>query len=154
MNVREDFIKNISTGVQAACKGTGLLPSVMIAQGCLESNNGASELSAKYHNYFGMKPGSSWLGPVVNMPTLEYVKGQPQKVTQPFRVYPSAEACFADHVKMLQTVGVYKHAGVFECTTPEAQAKALLKAGYATDPGYSAKLIAIITDNNLKEYDV
>lgn len=151
---RSNFIKSISAGVQLVCKDAKLFPSVMIAQGCLESADGASELSAKYHNYFGMKPGSSWQGAVINLPTLEYSNGQPHKVTQPFRVYPSAEACFADHVHLLQNVGVYKHAGLFECTSPEAQALALLKAGYATDPGYAKKLIDIINECNLKQYDV
>jgi flagellum-specific peptidoglycan hydrolase FlgJ len=151
--LRQDFIKSISEEMVNVCKDTHLFPSVMIAQACLESNNGASVLSAKHHNYFGMKPGSSWHGPIIVMPTTEYVRGKRIDVNQPFRVYDTLEACFADHIKLLETVSVYKNAGLFGCVTPEEQCQALLKAGYATDPHYAALLITIINQYNLKEFD-
>lgn len=154
MDARTTFIQSIAEGVKEACKGTKLFPSVMIAQNCLESNYGTSELSAKYHNYFGMKPGSKWTGDVVLMDTLEYEKAQPVKVKQPFRVYPGISECIEDHIKLLQTVGVYRLAGLFECTSPEAQCKALRKAGYATDPAYPQKLMLIITAYHLDKYDL
>lgn len=37
----------------------------------LESGWGESKLSAKYHNYFGLKCGTKWTGPSVNMTTQE-----------------------------------------------------------------------------------
>lgn len=151
--VRKQFISSIKDGVIEVCKNTHLFPSVMIAQGCLESGNGASELSAKYNNYFGMKPGHNWTGGIVELPTNEFVNGKEIHIKQPFKTYPNIEACFADHILMLQTVGVYKTAGVFTATTPELQCEALHKAGYATDPQYAPKLIAIINAENLKQYD-
>lgn len=151
---RQQFVDSIKDEVIEVCKGTHLFPSVMLAQGCLESGNGASQLSVKYNNYFGMKPGRSWTGSVVNLPTTEYVNGKEIHVTQPFKSYPTLSDGFKDHILMLQTVGVYKTAGVFTATTPELQCEALHKAGYATDPNYPGKLIAIINENDLKQYDV
>jgi flagellum-specific peptidoglycan hydrolase FlgJ len=150
---RKAFIAQIKDTVIRECKGTGLFPSVMIAQACLESGDGLSGLSTKYFNYFGMKPGSKWKGPIVELLTTEYENGQPRKVKQPFRVYKSFDEGFADHVKLLQNVPTYRNHGVFTATSPEGQAKALRLAGYATDPGYPQKLISIVEQYFLKEYD-
>lgn len=150
---RQGFIKSISAETIQACSGMHLFPSLMIAQACLESADGQSVLSAKYHNYFGMKPGGTWKGPTVNMETTEYEHGKPVKIPQPFRVYASVGECITNHIQMLQRVSVYTTAGLFKAATPELQAKCLLKAGYATDPHYPSKLIAIINENNLKQYD-
>jgi len=149
---RQDFIASIKDGVIAACSGTHLFPSVMIAQGCLESADGASELSAKYKNYFGMKTGSTWTGPVANMPTTEDVGGKVIHINQPFRVYPDIESCFKDHVCLLQRIPVYTQVGIFRSQTPEEQCTHL-QGTYATDIHYAAKLISIINENNLKQYD-
>lgn len=150
---RPAFIASISANVVEKCKGTHLFPSLMISQACLESADGASGLSANYHNYYGMKSGLSWKGKVVELLTTEYVHGVAVKEKQLFRVYSSFADCFTDHVLLLQRVPVYARAGLFKATTPELQAKCLFEAGYATDPKYPSKLIAIINENNLKQYD-
>lgn len=147
------FIQKIAPNVRAVCKGTGLFPSVMIAQACLESSYGMSKLSVDAYNYFGMKTGSSWKGKVVTMQTAEYVAGKRIVVPQPFRAYDNLEDNFQDHVDMLKRVGVYKTAGVFTSKTYKDQCAALLKAGYATDPMYASKLEAIIILYQLTQYD-
>lgn len=52
---KEKFIKVVAPIAQRADKPYGLFPSVTIAQACLESNFGQSELSRKYNNLFGVK---------------------------------------------------------------------------------------------------
>ncbi|SDE88859.1 mannosyl-glycoprotein endo-beta-N-acetylglucosaminidase/flagellar protein FlgJ [Mucilaginibacter pineti] len=151
--LRSVFISKIKDGVIHTCVNTGIFPSVVIAQACLESNNGLSLLSAKYHNYFGIKAGSSWQGQIVNMNTKEYVNHKLIVNKQAFRIYSDIQSCFADHIKLFQTVKVYRTAGIFKCDTAEDQANTLYKAGYATDPAYAKKLIDIISENNLKKYD-
>lgn len=153
MNTRQQYIDLISESMQTLCKGTHLFPSVMIAQGCLESADGNSELAAKYFNHFGMKPGSTWKGTTINFPTKEFEGGKEITINAFFRSYPNLSTGLADHIDMLLRVSVYRNNGVFTATTPELQASALLKAGYATDPQYANKLIAIITANDLKQYD-
>ena len=41
----------------------------------------------------------------------------------------------------------------FACTTGDAFAKAVAKAGYATDPDYAAKLTSIIDQHQLADLD-
>lgn len=150
---QQNFINSIAQGVMDECKGTGLFPSVMIAQACLESAYGQSGLSLKAHNYFGMKTGSNWKGKKVIMDTAEYVNGKRIIIPQAFRAYDSLEENFKDHIAMLERVGVYKKAGVFNAKTAAEQCDDLLKAGYATDPKYPQKLKAIITEYNLTQFD-
>ena len=52
---KKDFIKKVGPIAQAVDKSYDLLPSITIAQACLESNYGQSDLSQKYNNLFGVK---------------------------------------------------------------------------------------------------
>lgn len=152
---RVDYIKIIENPAAFVCRGTGLFPSVMIAQGCLESDNGQSVLSAKYHNHFGIKAGLSWTGATALMSTGEEdSKGKKYTIKTKFRAYTDIIAGFKDRVHLLQSVGVYARAGVFTSKTAEDQCQALFKAGYATDHLYPVKLIQIIDMYNLKQYDL
>ena len=89
---------------------------------------------------------------MVQLPTTEYVRGQPVRIKQPFRAYASIEDGFKDRIRFLQVNKRYTLAGVFKCTSPEGQARCFLKAGYATDPAYPQKLIAILSEYELKEH--
>ena len=66
-----------------------------------------------------------------------------------FRSYPSYEAAFRDYANLLKSNGRYSR--VLESGGDAAQfANELQKAGYATDPGYAAKLTRIITGSVLR----
>lgn len=150
---RFDYIQSIAAIAQQACKGTGLFPSVMIAQGVLESRNGLSTLSKAHHNHFGIKKGIGWTGEVALMPTWEVVNGKKVDIHAPFRKYPSLIEGFKDRVKFLQVNPRYTKYGVFSAKTPQAQCDALLMAGYATDPGYASLLKSIIAKYDLEKFD-
>ena len=65
--------------------------STPIAQTIIEGNWGRSTL-AKYHNHWGLKCGSSWKGPSVNLKTREeYQPGILTTIKDNFRVYNSDE---------------------------------------------------------------
>jgi flagellum-specific peptidoglycan hydrolase FlgJ len=147
------FISKISLQAVQACKNTSLFPSLMIAQACLESNYGRSKLATLHHNYFGIKASSGWKGKVVSYQTQEYVNKKLITVKQAFRSYADLQTGFNDRVRFLQVNKRYTLNGVFDCDSPEEQAKCFLKAGYATDPAYPQKLINIISQYNLKQYD-
>ncbi len=151
---RSQFIQKYAGIAKAAAKGTGLFPSVFMAQAILESNNGNSSLTREANNFFGIKADASWKGNYVLNPTTEYVGGEPVSVTARFRAYPNPIDSFKDRVNFLKVNKRYANAGVFIAVTPEAQAQALQKAGYATDPEYSNLLITLINQNNLKQFDV
>lgn len=153
---RREYINKFTEYVLKAAEGSGLFPSVFMAQSILESsdskgNPGSSLLASIYNNYFGIKADKSWKGKVVNLKTREVLNGKNLVITDGFRVYDSIQESFNDRVKFLKSNPRYK--AVFEAKTPFEQAIALKKAGYATDPNYATVLQSIIKSNNLFELD-
>lgn len=132
---------------------SGMLPSVFAAQAILESGvfKGGSTLARDYNNYFGIKKGSSWTGKTVTLSTKENYNGIDVYIKDEFRVYDTPRQSFEDRVNLLLNSSRYKD--VYTYDTPEEQAKALQRAGYATDPNYASKLIQIIDTHNLRELD-
>lgn len=131
-----------------------LFASVMIAQGCLESDWGRSTLATKGNNLFGIKADSSWTGDWGWYWTMEYINGTPTRVQAKFRHYSSWKDSMIDHCKFLLENPRYKEHEVFTATTPQQQCQALRNAGYATDPNYVSLLMSIINGSNLTVYDV
>jgi len=154
MSARTDYIEKYKSAVIAAAKDTGLFPSLFMAQAILESGNGTSSLASKYNNHFGIKSGKSWTGKVINLKTREVFDGKEVYIKDGFRWYDNYLDSFKDRVKFLQNNSRYARHGVFTATTPEAQADALQKAGYATAPNYANTLKMIISKYNLKSLDV
>jgi flagellum-specific peptidoglycan hydrolase FlgJ len=148
---RSEYISTHENAVIRSTMGTGLFPSVMMAQAAIESGNGKSTLAAKYNNHFGIKAGKSWKGKSVVLATKEEANGQMYTINDSFRVYPSALASFRDRNRFLKVNPRYK--AVFTATTPEAQAWALQNAGYATATNYAESIISVIEANNLRRLD-
>jgi len=125
-----------------------LYPSVMIAQGILESANGTSGLANNYNNIFGVKATDS---NKVNLLTQEYIDGKSVDVVQPFQVYDSLESSCVAQAKLLRSnfySGVWR-----ENTNSYQDATAYLQGRYATDPNYANKLNKIIAEYGLTAYD-
>ncbi len=59
-----------------------------------------------------------------------------------FRVYGSFEEAFTDYARLIGDNPRY--AGVSAAATPDQAARALQRGGYATDPAYADKLIAVM----------
>ena len=146
----KQFYKKYAYSAIVACKGTGLFPSVMLAQAALESGYNTSVLSSKYNNFFGIKA-NNYTGRTVNLSTGEVINGKKETINSNFRVYKSATESFTDRNKFLKTNARYK--SVFTAKTPEEQCNELQKAGYATAQNYANTLIKIINENNLKTID-
>lgn len=144
----DDFIARVSPGAQAAAKESGVLASVSIAQGALESGWGAH---APGNNLFGIKADKSWHGPVNYRSTTEVIAGKRTTITAAFRAYPSWAESIADHAAFIKRNPRY--AKCFSCSTPELFAVELQKAGYATDPVYAVVLSRLIRQHNLSRFD-
>lgn len=153
MLTRNDYIALYKDLAVKTTAGTGLFPSVMLAQAIVESDNGNSVLASKYNNHFGIKADSSWTGKTVDLNTTENVNGSPVSVVGTFRVYDSPEASYADRIAFLQNNPRYAAAGVFTASTPLEQLQRLQSAGYATDPNYATTLNAVLERNNLSMLD-
>jgi mannosyl-glycoprotein endo-beta-N-acetylglucosaminidase/stage II sporulation protein P len=153
MGVTADYITKYSKDVIDSTANTGLFPSVMMAQGILESANGTSRLAADYNNHFGIKANGGWAYGKVLMPTTEEVNGQTQHIQAYFRSYPTSFDGFVDRNNFLKGNSRYANHGVFTAGTPEEQAQDLLDAGYATESNYASQLINLINQFNLKDLD-
>lgn len=119
--------------------------SITLAQGILESGNGRSGLASKSKNHFGIKCHRGWKGARVYHDDDE--KGEC------FRKYTYVENSYSDHSKFLY--GRKRYAFLFKLNKKKYKswAKGLKKAGYATDRKYPKKLIKIIEDYKLYEFD-
>lgn len=137
--------------VSRMSESSAYFPSVLIAQGILESNYGKSSLAAIHNNHFGIKAGTSWTGDSVNMSTGEVFNGQSVTIKDDFRKYCCVELSIKDRINWMMRSSRYNN--VKAATTPQAQAQAIQAAGYATDPDYANKLISIIDKYDLKQFD-
>lgn len=145
-----EFLQRYYVHAKASMNKTGVPASVILAQAALESNWGRSGLAVKYKNFFGIK-GKGTAG-TANLPSGEFENGQDVVRVSGFRVYNTVEESFTDHARLLSTATRYQKAMAVN-NDPEAFAKAIHAAGYATDPNYSSKLISLIRKYNLTQYD-
>jgi len=146
---QQAFISLIAPGAVAAQQRWGVPAAVTIAQAIEESSWGNSQLSAEYHNLFGIK-GSGPAGSVA-FPTSEFYGGQWVTIDAQFRVYHNVAESIADHAELLATSGYYQRA-MADRAIPDAFANDLTGV-YATDPDYGANLIAIMKLYNLYRFD-
>jgi len=120
---------------------TGIPASIKMAQACLESANGNSELSNKSNNHFGIKCKSNWTGPSV--------KWDDDERNECFRKYNTVEESYIDHSNFL--VNSPRYAALFQLAPDDyvGWAHGLKAAGYATAPDYAQRVIKIIVENKL-----
>ncbi|WEV43203.1 glycoside hydrolase family 73 protein [Lactobacillus sp. ESL0684] len=150
----KQFIKQIGPIAKKVDQSYDLLPSITIAQACLESDYGQSSLSQKYNNLFGVKGTNPNTSAVLT--TKEYVKGKWVEVKARFQIYDSYEASIRAHAELFQKGTTWNHRQyrhVLAAKDYEKQAHALVQDGYATDPNYADKLIKLIKQYNLEQYD-
>lgn len=141
---QEAYIAKYSMTAVEEMYRSGVPASITLAQGILESGSGYSELAVKGNNHFGIKC-HNWKG--------KSMKFNDDKPNECFRVYGNASESFRDHSDFLRYNDRYKFLFDYNVTDYKAWAYGLKKAGYATDPSYSQKLIKIIEDYSLFEFD-
>ena len=139
------YIEHFSTLAVEEMYRSGVPASITLAQGLLESRYGLSELAVKGNNHFGIKCHSNWNG--------GKMYHDDDRKGECFRMYSSPEESFRDHSDFLRYRDRYKFLFDLEPTDYKGWAHGLKKAGYATDPAYPQKLIKLIEDYSLHEYD-
>lgn len=142
---REEYIAKYSALAISEMERTGVPASITLAQGLLESGAGRSSLATKANNHFGIKCHKSWRG--------EKVYHDDDAPQECFRSYPKAEDSFKDHSDFLRYYDRYKFLFDLEITDYKGWCYGLKKAGYATDPEYAGKLIALIENYDLSRFD-
>ena len=145
------FIQTLAAPAQAASVTTGVPAELILAQAALETGWGRHEIATRNgqnsHNLFGIKAGSHWQGETTDIVTHEYVDGRRTQVVDTFRVYDSYEHAFTDYASLIGNNPRY--AGVVQASTAEQAARELQRGGYATDPRYADKLVAVMNTMGL-----
>jgi flagellar protein FlgJ len=150
------FIAGAAPGARKGWRQYGVPASVTIAQAILESGWGRSALSASDRNYFGIKCFGGH-GPIAEgchtYQTWECDKaGRCFTTKASFRTYAKAADSYVDHGHFLRSNNRYQ--GAFKYgRQPDAFARAMWKAGYATDPKYVTKLTGLMKTYDLYRYD-
>ena len=149
---KEQFISDVAKYVIKYAASYGIkVHSPIIAQAILESNWGNSKLTAKYHNYFGIKCGSKWTGKSVNLTTQEeYSPGTKTTIKDNFRVYSSMEDGIKGYFEFIQLERYQNLKGI---TDPKKYLETIRADGYATSSTYVKDTYALVTQYNLTKYD-
>ena len=139
-----DYIERYSAMAVAQQQAYGIPASITLAQGLLESAAGRSTLAREGNNHFGIKCHTTWTG--------ASMLRDDDAPDECFRVYDSAEQSFKDHSEFLSRKR-YQPLFQHDVTDYASWAKGLSKCGYATDPNYADRLIAIIERYSLYNFD-
>jgi len=126
-------------------KRTGIPASITLAQGIIESKSGESDLALNFKNHFGIKCKTDWKG--------ETTYQDDDAKQECFRVYPNSNASYIDHSNFLKSRPNYAPLFELDPVDDSAWAYGLKKAGYATDTDYPKKLLKVINDFELSQYN-
>lgn len=161
----KEFVEKIGFLAMSDMYESGILASVTIAQACLESGYGSTDLSVKANNLFGMKcvlSGNTW-NSVWDGKSKYTKKTKEQKsdgtvntVLADFRKYPDILTSIRDHSCYLNGAmnGKKKRYEGLSGERNYRKAAQLIKdGGYATDISYVDKLCGLIERWDLTRFD-
>lgn len=152
---------------QQCQKDTGMLASVGLAQFCLESGYGTTDLAVNANNMHGMKcslSGNTWANSTWDGKS-QYVKqtaeqdtnGNVYYVTAAFRKYPCIKDSIYDRAAYFigaMNGSSLRYPGINTITDYKEQIVAIKNGGYATDINYISKLTDLVQRWNLDQYDL
>ncbi len=144
INNTEDYINYYSSIAMDEMIQFGIPASITLAQGILESGAGRGTLAVQANNHFGIKC-HDWTG--------KKIFHDDDKKQECFRKYDNPEYSYRDHSIFLSNRGRYSFLFDLKKDDYKKWARGLKKAGYATDPKYSQKLIDLIERYELYKYD-
>lgn len=151
----EQFVSRMLPAAQRASQASGVPAQLIMAQAALESGWGKREIRAEdgktSFNLFGIKADKGWKGPVTVFPTHEVINGERIAIDDQFRAYRTFGECLADRAEFFRRNPRY--AKCFLEDTGHGWARAVARAGYATDPTYADKLIQIMDGRNMTRFD-
>jgi peptidoglycan hydrolase FlgJ len=141
-----EFVQALRPLARDTASKLGLTSDVLIAQAALETGWGRYTIAhpdgRSSNNLFAIKAGPEWNGDSVDVQTLEFVDGRALKINARFRAYTDTEAALDDYVKFL--TGQPRYAAALDHGgDPRKFVAGLARAGYATDPRYAEKILAI-----------
>jgi flagellum-specific peptidoglycan hydrolase FlgJ/LysM repeat protein len=157
LEVRMSYIDRYKSIAVREMERTGIPASIKLAQGILESDAGRSTLSSQYNNHFGVKCHSDWQGERYYQEDDDKDPLTGQLIKSCFRAYKSGDESFIAHSEFLRDPRkVNRYGSLFQLDPRDyaSWANGLERSGYATAQDYSEKLIRIIEDLQLHQYDL
>jgi flagellar protein FlgJ len=146
---KEDFVRQMLPHAAQVGRELGVDPHALLAQAALETGWGKSvpdnARGERSFNLFGIKAGSHWSGATVNVPTLEFEDGIPVRKVERFRAYESAADSFRDYAQLIRNNPRYEKV-LGTGSDVAGFAGALQQGGYATDPDYASKIVAVASE--------
>ena len=158
-------IEKIAPLYQDSMEKTGMLASVGIAQFCLESGYGTTDLAEFANNLHGMKKslsGNTWSGSVWDGVSVygkespEVYSGVTKMLYSEFRKYPNCEASIADRAAYFMNAmngSEKRYPGIVGNKDYKSVINIIKAGGYATDPNYVSKLVNLVERWELFKYD-
>jgi len=140
----EDYIKQYQSLAVEHMKKHKIPASITLAQGILESGAGMGDLARRSNNHFGIKCHSDWKG--------KRVYAKDDRPNDCFRSYNKVADSYEDHSQFLKKAR-YSSLFKLDITDYRGWARGLQTCGYATDKAYANKLIKLIEDYELYQYD-
>lgn len=139
------YIQNFKEVAKGNMRSHGIPASIILAQGILESGAGRGTLCISANNHFGIKCHTDWTG--------DKVYHDDDSEQECFRKYKDPAGSYEDHALFLTSRSRYASLFKLDKDDYEGWAHGLKAAGYATDPKYPAKLIGLIENYGLAQYD-
>lgn len=143
--ITKAYIQQYKDIAMKEMKRTGIPASITLAQAIVESSSGESNLAKKFNNHFGIKCKIEWKG--------ETTYQDDDAKQECFRVYPNAESSFKDHSDFLKNRPNYTSLFELNPVDDTAWAYGLKKSGYATASDYPKKLLKVIDDYELAQFN-
>ncbi len=145
-----EFVRDLWPLAQQAGEKLNISPQAILAQAALETGWGKSVIKhsdgSNSFNLFGIKANASWQGERATVSTLEYKDGIAERERAQFRSYSSYNESFDDYAKFLKENPRY--AEVLKVgRSSQSFATALQESGYATDPAYAQKIMAVMKNS-------
>ena len=165
---RLEFINEIAPYAIDACNRWGLYPSICIAQLCLESKFGTSELATEANNIAGKKWNKDRFLPYYRV-TREYLNKTPEEAKElgfypvdietglyekslPFNIYSSWEECIEHYCENLIKSKWYVRA--IEVINDYEMFLETLSSIYAPNhPTYANDIFRVIIEYDLQQFD-
>lgn len=146
------FVEKLWPLAEKAAEKLGVSAEVILSQSALETGWGKHILyegEQSSRNLFNIKAHHGWNGKQMEKSSIEFLQGKAVQQKSAFRVYDSLQQSFDDYVSYLQTNPRYqkvldKASYAEQKLHDSSYIKALHKAGYATDPSYSDKVLNVL----------
>jgi hypothetical protein len=148
---RVNYIERYKDLAIAEMERSGVLASIKLAQGILETNDGTSQLATYANNHFGIKCKNDWTGETFFVEDDDY-DSEGKLMKSCFRAYGSDFESYINHTEFLLKNPRYQVLFSYG-TDYKKWAYGLKESGYATNPVYAEKLIKVIEEYRLYEYD-